>query len=153
MPHHMEDLERQIPYSLEKTWSQIPGVCPGGMLKFRIDWYIRHDIEVNPPTPGFGYPRTFHYYKKYISLPLRTAEILSVVGGGGERGSFLEWPLTSLKWCIWIVALKHRKSWFNSNYYVILCNKLLPQTEIVIAWYIKILQASLLNSTAKTREF
>jgi hypothetical protein len=30
MPHNMEDLERQIPYSLEKTWSQIPGVCPGG---------------------------------------------------------------------------------------------------------------------------
>jgi hypothetical protein len=30
MPHHMEDLERQIPYSMEKTWSQIPGVCPGG---------------------------------------------------------------------------------------------------------------------------
>jgi hypothetical protein len=25
-----EELERQIPYSLEKTWSQIPGVCPGG---------------------------------------------------------------------------------------------------------------------------
>jgi hypothetical protein len=30
MPHHLEDLERQIPYSLEKTWSQIPGVCRGG---------------------------------------------------------------------------------------------------------------------------
>jgi hypothetical protein len=30
MPHHMEDLERQIPYSLEKTWSQIPGVCLWG---------------------------------------------------------------------------------------------------------------------------
>jgi hypothetical protein len=47
MPHHMEDLERQIPYSLEKTWSQIPGICRGGgggggggMLKFRIDRYI-----------------------------------------------------------------------------------------------------------------
>jgi hypothetical protein len=41
MPHHMEDLERRIPYSLEKTWSQIPGICPGGgMLKFRIDRYI-----------------------------------------------------------------------------------------------------------------
>ena len=36
MPHHMEDLERQIPYSLEKTWSQIPGVCPGGMLSFEL---------------------------------------------------------------------------------------------------------------------
>jgi hypothetical protein len=44
MPHHMEDLERQIPYSLEKTWSQIPGICPGGggVLKFRIDRYIIH---------------------------------------------------------------------------------------------------------------
>jgi hypothetical protein len=30
MPHHMEDLDRQIPYSLEKTWSQNPGICPGG---------------------------------------------------------------------------------------------------------------------------
>ena len=30
MPHHMADLERQIPYSLEKTLSQIPGVCPAG---------------------------------------------------------------------------------------------------------------------------
>jgi hypothetical protein len=44
----MEDLERQIPYSLEETWSQIPGVCRGGggggggggMMKFRIDRYI-----------------------------------------------------------------------------------------------------------------
>jgi hypothetical protein len=43
MLHHMEDLERQIPYSLEKTWSQIPGVCRGGgMMKFRIDRYITH---------------------------------------------------------------------------------------------------------------
>jgi hypothetical protein len=41
MPHHMKDLERQIPYSLEKTWSQIPRVGPGGMVKFRIDRYIR----------------------------------------------------------------------------------------------------------------
>jgi hypothetical protein len=42
MPHHMEDLERQIPYSLEKTWSQIPRVYARGegMLKFRIDRYI-----------------------------------------------------------------------------------------------------------------
>jgi hypothetical protein len=40
MPHHMEDLERQIPYSLEKTWSQIPGGMPGG------------DVEVsNRPFP------------------------------------------------------------------------------------------------------
>jgi hypothetical protein len=43
----MEDLERQIPYSLEKTWSQIPGVClgGGGVLKFRIDRYIKSDRE------------------------------------------------------------------------------------------------------------
>jgi hypothetical protein len=33
MPHHMEDFERQIPYS--------PGYARGGgMVKFRIDWYI-----------------------------------------------------------------------------------------------------------------
>jgi hypothetical protein len=46
MPHHMEDLERQIPYSLEKTLSQIPGICPGGMLKFRIDRYIILYIKI-----------------------------------------------------------------------------------------------------------
>jgi hypothetical protein len=46
MPHHMEDLERQIPYSLEKTWSQIPGICPGGgVLKFRIDRYITNWVD------------------------------------------------------------------------------------------------------------
>jgi hypothetical protein len=41
MPHHMEDLERQIPYSgehLKSNSRDMPG--GGGMLKFRIDRYI-----------------------------------------------------------------------------------------------------------------
>jgi hypothetical protein len=44
MPHHMEDLERQIPYSLEKIWSQIPGVCPGGGDLEVSNWSV-HYIE------------------------------------------------------------------------------------------------------------
>jgi hypothetical protein len=46
MPHHMEDLERQIPYSLEKIWSQIPGISPGD-VKFRIDRYISNTFEIH----------------------------------------------------------------------------------------------------------
>jgi hypothetical protein len=45
MPHHMEDLERQIIYSLEKTWSQIPGVCLGGGDDEVSNWSV-HKIRV-----------------------------------------------------------------------------------------------------------
>jgi hypothetical protein len=50
MPHHMEDLERQIPYSIpgEDLKSNSRGM-PGGMMKFRIDRYIAW--HTSPPTP------------------------------------------------------------------------------------------------------
>ena len=36
-PHPLKGLTCQIPYSLGTENSQMPGVCSGGMLKFRID--------------------------------------------------------------------------------------------------------------------
>jgi hypothetical protein len=47
MPHHMEDLERQIPYSLEKTWSQIPGVCPGGGGDVEVSNWSVHQVATH----------------------------------------------------------------------------------------------------------
>ena len=40
-PHPLEDTDNQIPSSLGRQRSQMPGVCPvGGMLKLRFDRYI-----------------------------------------------------------------------------------------------------------------
>ena len=40
IPHPLEDSDNQIPSSPGRQRCQMPGVCPGGMLKLQFDWYI-----------------------------------------------------------------------------------------------------------------
>jgi hypothetical protein len=54
MPHHMEDLEHQIPYSWGRLEVKFPGYARGGMLKFRIDRYISDWIVVFTETYHAG---------------------------------------------------------------------------------------------------
>ena len=41
IPHPLEDSDNQIPSSPGRQRCQMPGVCPGRMLKLRFDRYIR----------------------------------------------------------------------------------------------------------------
>ena len=53
----------QIPPSPGTMHSQMPGVCPGGMLKFRIDRRITPQIPMSPSS--FFWSVNFHWQRKF----------------------------------------------------------------------------------------
>ena len=71
----MEDLERQIPYSMEKTWSQIPGICPGGDVEVS-NWSVHNilNFDLNKSRQKFLHSLKEHH--KISNIPKFRCEML-----------------------------------------------------------------------------
>ena len=67
----------QIPPSLGTMHSQMPGVCPGGMLNFRIDRRISSNFIINHHLPPLPY---HHHHQKVIGHLTCTSYVNIAVG-------------------------------------------------------------------------